>query len=237
MAGIINYLFGKTEAQSATPSIRQSTTLHNPLERLALESPEAAAQIKKTEKICVDFLVHNWSTEIELPLFEVNVIPQTQKRETITAGRTYMHAAKHFYETSKGESRSDSSFRTMASVKGAYAIELVASKEEDGAIRGIYTGLMLWDMEHRGEPQEAIEKQAQINREYRAKHSDALKSQDNVFSDRICHLTESVKVHIDIHDGTENPKFPMDHALITVVSAKTEKAIAQSILSLEKPKA
>ena len=236
MSGILSYVFGKAEAQSATTPVRQSATLHDPLERLVSESPAAAAQIKKTEQVHIDFFAQNWSKEIELPLFEVNVIPQTQKKETITAGRTHMYAAKRIHETSKEEIRSDSSFRTMARTKGAYAIELVASKEEDGAIPGIYTDLMLMSMERRGEPQEAIDKQAQINREYRSKHSDVLKSQDNVFYDRICHLTESVKVHIDIHGRKENPKFPIDHALITVVSAKTEQAIAQSILPLERAK-
>lgn len=230
MSSILKFL----GLRPSMPPIAQSTVDNERL-NLFKVATESLPTVKKTDTMRVDFIANNWSKKISLPLFEVAIIPQTGKQPLTVAGKTHLYAATQFYTTSQGE-RSDASFLTSARAQGAYSVEITASQQEDGSIPGIYTDLMLMRMEMDGASEAAIAERAVQNADYQQQLRTQLQEKSTVFSERICHLTEPTKVHIDVHDASPEHGFPVEHALITVVSAHTNTVIHQIALLLNQPR-
>ena len=221
MASLWNALFGKKSESNTI--VGQAASLHEVTPR-KLEAEVSKVAEKRVVRPLIDIHVNNWSRRVELPLLEVAILGNGSDELKI-AGRTHLYAAQEIRNNSRNQPMTDSSFRTMDNFRERFTIQVVASKEEDGAIPGTYTDLMLFSMECHGATSEEIEKQREVNKVYQAEHRSQLLSQENVHSTHIRDITEPVTVYIDVQD--KNAKHAEDFLTMTIVSKRTEKVIAQ----------
>lgn len=116
----------------------------------------------------------------------------------------------------------------MVPFNDRFIIEVVASKEDRGIAGGFepIERFMRW---YPGASHEELEQQKEWNDDYITRRTDFL-AQDNVFKGHIRDITEPVNVMIDIHEA--NKETPTDHLLVTAVSQKTEKVVAQLLIPL-----